>query len=229
MKDEEIINLIIRHLCGLPFNNNSVRWNILKKSIGITVDTETTERIFNTLEAGNIFKIEFESNNSFGRYDHPISLVNPDSTMIGLFIKEYKDSNFFPIHKDLPTEILNGFNKCKAAGLIQKRNKFDFEWTEKGFEAKKFNSYQEYIDKHKETAKTNIINVTNSTIGQVNQDSNFSSSPNKIKTQAAPINKPGKKSLLKKIYSSPWTIGLVLLIIEEVTFKNLYKYIISFF
>lgn len=140
----------------------------------------------------------------------------------------------------------NIFNLLKTDNLITtSSDKYfgaaDIELTITG--GLKYNSYSDFLEMEKNantpTQVTNIdkrhigdktTNVFNdSTIGQVIQDSSFSNSPNKIKTAAAPNSSPDKKSLLKKIYSSPWTIGIALLAIEEVTFKSLYKIIISWF
>lgn len=140
MKDEEIINIIIRHLCSLPFNKSSILWYSLKKETGLNIDNQETSRLFKYLADMNLCKIDFD--NGFGKYNHPISLI--DKTI------------------------------CD------------------------FNSYQEYMDKTKETQITNIHNET--VMGDKIQDSSFG--------DFKPINNPSKadttiqKSHIKEFLST---------------------------
>lgn len=61
-----------------------------------------------------------------------------------------------------------------------------------------------------------INDFKGSTIGTYIQDSYLKKSPIKNKIKAPPINNPATKSSLKKFFSNPWTIGIGLIIIEEI-------------
>ena len=55
------------------------------------------------------------------------------------------------------------------------------------------------------------------------------SSPIIKNVKEAPINKPDKKSSVKKFFSNPYIIGFILISIEELTLGNIWKIIISLF
>ena len=74
--------------------------------------------------------------------------------------------------------------------------------------------YLSNIDKKNESNITN--NFNNSTIGQLNQDSNFSESPISIKINDIPNKKPEIKSRLKKLFSNPWVIGISLTLLTAI-------------
>jgi hypothetical protein len=59
-------------------------------------------------------------------------------------------------------------------------------------------------------------NFNNSTIGQLNQDSEFFESPNRIKTTATKSNNPAIKSRLYRILLNPWFIGISLTLIAAI-------------
>jgi hypothetical protein len=105
-----------------------------------------------------------------------------------------------------------------------------FSLTKEGLKLKELGGFSEY-NTFMEKESKKVSSIHNETVyGDKIQDSSFRDfKPIKKQTNAAPINKPEQKSLLKKIYTSPWTIGIALLIIEEVTFKKIYKIIIPYF
>ncbi|MFV5696177.1 hypothetical protein ACM55G_12170 [Flavobacterium sp. LB3P122] len=68
-----------------------------------------------------------------------------------------------------------------------------------------------------ELKNNNITNqFNNSTISQLNQDSDFFKSPNSIKTKAAPSNNPVIKSRLNTILLNPWLIGISFALIAAI-------------
>jgi hypothetical protein len=77
--------------------------------------------------------------------------------------------------------------------------------TEKGRELKNGTYKKSHISINNDFRKSNI--------GSVIQDSRLKKAAIKNKVIAAPTSKPVKKSLLKKIYSDPWVIGIILLVI----------------
>jgi hypothetical protein len=74
----------------------------------------------------------------------------------------------------------------------------------------------EYLNKIESDNRNITNNFNNSTIGQLNQDSEFFESPNNIKTKAAPSNNPVIKSRLNTILSNPWFIGISLALITAI-------------
>tara|TARA_R110001592_G_scaffold301634_2_gene573045 strand:- start:5369 stop:5845 length:477 start_codon:yes stop_codon:yes gene_type:complete len=73
-----------------------------------------------------------------------------------------------------------------------------------------------------EIEKESIINN-----GVFIQDSSFKNSPIKNKVNAEPNNKPEQKSLVKKIFSSSWTLLFAGILIEELTLGKIWEYICS--
>lgn len=67
---------------------------------------------------------------------------------------------------------------------------------------------RKYFDKVNDNKINVINNINNSTIGQLNQDSNFSESPISIKTKDIPSKNPEIKSKLNKLLSNPWFISI---------------------
>lgn len=53
--------------------------------------------------------------------------------------------------------------------------------------------------------------------------------PIQINVSAEPVNSPDKNSSLKKFFSSPWTIGVALLIIAEIKFRTIINFISGLF
>jgi len=104
-----------------------------------------------------------------------------------------------------------------------------FKLTEKGKTAKKKGghlNYEKYLE-NKTDPKTVNYNLKGATIGQINHESNFEKSPNKITLNTDQNNKPDKKSFLKRVFLNPYVIGIVLIAIEEYKIGTIYKFIIS--
>ena len=103
---------------------------------------------------------------------------------------------------ELKTEKLiaygTGINISSGDGSVNKLNFIRAKIKFKGIE---------YLRKIE--SNNNITNnFNNSTVGQFNQDSNFSESPISIKTNEIPSKNPEMKSRLNKLLSNPWFIGI---------------------
>lgn len=120
---------------------------------------------------------------------------------------------------------------------ISKENTW-FKLTEKGKRVKKFGGHYNYLKSIKEQkAVENNLNITNnfnnSTIGQVIQESNVSD--NKIENNlTSRLNNESKKKLILgvlwvTITENKLIVGIVLLIIEEFSFKVIFNFLKSFF
>lgn len=131
-------------------------------------------------------------------------------------IYEFKKSNTHTLYKTEFNHIVNNENELKIITeilkykfeLITSPTKETYRLTKKGIV---FSSFEAL-----ETEKNKFImnSFNNSTIGQINQDSEFFESPNKIK--AAPSNTPLIKSRLITILSNPWLIGISLTLLATI-------------
>lgn len=84
----------------------------------------------------------------------------------------------------------------------------------------------EYLRKIEKDNSNITNNFNNSTIGQLNQESNFSESPISIKINDIPSKNPEKKSILNKLFSNPWVIGISLVLFTAVlNGKRVMRYI----
>lgn len=88
--------------------------------------------------------------------------------------------------------------------------------SDKGIELKDFGKgYLKFINKESLNNHTTLNYISGDNYGIQSSDGVFKN-PTIKQTKEAPISKPPKKSLLKKIYSDPWVIGIGLIIIEEI-------------
>lgn len=71
----------------------------------------------------------------------------------------------------------------------------------------------------------NTINVSDSNIGQINQESKSKNSPINLKAN----NKSNSASFLMKILKNRYIIGIILIAIEEITLGTIWKYLYSLF
>lgn len=147
-------------------------------------------------------------------------LPNESMDIIKLWLQQIIDD------KLIKADPCAGFGRDEDFFIMQ-GNELSKKFLDSGGYTKLFNDRETNSLKENTKSTTNIFK--DSTIGQVNQNSNFSNSPNKIKTAAAPRSNPDRKSSLRKIFSSPWTIAFAVLLIEELTLSKIYKYIISLF
>ena len=115
--------------------------------------------------------------------------------------------------------------------FIMQGNEITKNFFDSGGYTKLFNEREQPTQISDTKSTINIFKDSN--ISQVNQESSFLRSPININTAATPSKNPDKKSLVKKILSSPWviaiTVSVVAIAIEEITLGKIYKYILNLF
>lgn len=84
--------------------------------------------------------------------------IKIDHTDIDNFIATNRNVSIISIHKDLSSELLSGFNKCRSLGFIEPRGN-SYSWTEKGMEVSKFATYKKYLKKMKQNKADMVLNV----------------------------------------------------------------------
>ena len=151
-------------------------------------------------------------------------------------LKNLLKGDIIPLTKDTSDEVdeiitsLNDFNSVKEVAKSQYRlNVSKIKELTKLIELNSLDDFVKWLD-NQNTDSSITYNFHNSTVNQLNQESNFSNSPTTIN----PIPNKKKKSfiekLLKLITENKLISGIILVIItEEITIGKIYKFILSLF
>lgn len=136
------------------------------------------------------------------------------------FLIEFKEKRKHAPTKNDSDSVDEVIDFLKSFNIISKKDKSNtLEITDpislkKLIELKSFSDFENWCsDKDKNIVKN--LNNYGDNYGIQSLESDFKN-PIIKQTTEAPISKPPKKSLLKKIYSDPWIIGIGLIIIEEI-------------
>ncbi|MGY0393336.1 hypothetical protein ACW5R3_12360 [Bizionia sp. KMM 8389] len=146
------------------------------------------------------------------------------------YLDDLKNGKPIPLTKDSPNEISELIINLKNLGFLYKPNKYTYasefnnrKYLTKLIELKSWSEFLNWLDEQK--TDSNIVNdFSGSTIGQVNQSSNFSNSPqtnnitanNKADLKTKPIIKFWKLISENKLISS--IIFVIILYLIKVIF-----------
>lgn len=146
------------------------------------------------------------------------------------YLEDLKNGKSIPLTKDSPNEISDLIINLKNLGFLYKHNKYTYasefnnrKYLTKLIELKSWTEFLDWLDK--QNTDSSIVNdFSGSTIGQVNQSSNFSNSPqtnnitanNKADLKTKPIIKFWKLISENKLISS--IIFVIILYLIKVIF-----------
>ena len=135
--------------------------------------------------------------------------MNPED-----LLKNIEEFGSFAITKDTPEEDRKSLNKLKAYDLVQKRNKYSWELTSKGYLAIEKGGFKNYTENIEQTNTTSyienysIINGDNNVVDQT-----------KNSTKSGKTKKEGFWSKFWWLIVIPLIIGILLIIFEKNAFN----------
>lgn len=133
------------------------------------------------------------------------------------FLKQFKKEGITALGKTSPSELHDLVRELKSLSIIAtKQTSPTLEITdllsfEKLIEIESLKDFKKW---YSEKDKSIVNNFNNSTIGQVNQKTEFSRSRNDVKVGTN--DKKEKKSQLKKVLSNRWLIGILLTVLAAI-------------